>query len=118
MTAQLYLDEDVSPEIARRLRARGIDAVSAHETGTLGVADEDQLVAAQRDGRAIVSFNFRDFLRLGREWRVSGRRHSGIVISFRQYSTRETDDAVDALSNLVEREVDLADGVWVLDVYA
>jgi ActR/RegA family two-component response regulator len=39
----LYTDEDVTDLLARALRARGFDVVSAHENDTEGESDADQL---------------------------------------------------------------------------
>jgi len=50
---KLYLDENLSPRIAELLRARGLDAVIAHEAGNTELADHAQLRYATSRGRAI-----------------------------------------------------------------
>ena len=38
---KLYLDEDISPKVSEILRKKGMDAVSAHETGMLEASDDE-----------------------------------------------------------------------------
>jgi len=83
--ARLYLDEDVIPELVQVLRAQGYDVVSVHEEQALGLGDDEQLARATALGRAVLSFNFPHFLKLGRDWSLAGRQHAGIIVSFRQY---------------------------------
>ncbi len=40
---KVQLDEDVNPLLARDLRDRGYDAISAGEANSLGLGDRDQL---------------------------------------------------------------------------
>jgi predicted nuclease of predicted toxin-antitoxin system len=40
---KLYLDEDISPKVSVILKKKGMDAVSAHETGMLEASDDEQL---------------------------------------------------------------------------
>jgi uncharacterized protein with PIN domain len=119
VTARLYLDEDVLPELARLLRAAGHDAVSAHEEGALGISDEEQLVRATGQGRALVSFNYRHFIRLAREWSKEGREHAGIVVSFRQYRRRQLGELRRAVIRFLDSvdEGRLRNAVYVLDEY-
>jgi len=86
MPASLYLDDDVTPALARLLLARGIDAITTAEAGTLGSADEVHLEFAARAGRVLLSYNYHDFLPLAEQWFVIGREHQGVILSFHQYS--------------------------------
>lgn len=119
MTPSLYLDEDVVPELARLLRSHGHDAVSAHEVGALQLEDPEQLERATSEGRALLTYNYHDFLRISDEWFRSGRSHAGIVISYRQYSRHELGAlfrAVVALLESLTAEA-LQNSVTVLDQF-
>ncbi|HEX6030509.1 MAG TPA: DUF5615 family PIN-like protein [Tepidiformaceae bacterium] len=52
---RLLLDENVSQEIAGRLRGRGIDVVTVVEAGRASMADPDQLGFARASGRILVT---------------------------------------------------------------
>jgi hypothetical protein len=77
---RVYLDESLSPTIAALLRARGVDAVSAHEVGRLGADDRSQLRYATEEGRAIVTPNLRDFLTLAADAVRENELHGGIIL--------------------------------------
>lgn len=78
---RLYLDEDVDPQIAERLTTTGLDILTTREAGRRGSTDEEQLIFAAGEDRAIYSHNVRDFEQLARSWAASGRHHSGILYS-------------------------------------
>jgi predicted nuclease of predicted toxin-antitoxin system len=78
---KLYLDEDVDPLLAPVLRERGIDCLSTREAQNLGHSDVQQLTFATNQGRVILTFNVKDFLRLAKELTNSSRHHSGIIVS-------------------------------------
>jgi hypothetical protein len=117
--ARLYLDEDVIPDLARVLRSTGHDVVSAQEVGAFGIGDEEQLTRATADGRALLSFNYRHFLKIGHDWFVASRPHAGIVVSFRQYRRRELRELAQAVAALFDALTpqDLANSVRVLDEF-
>jgi predicted nuclease of predicted toxin-antitoxin system len=77
---RFYLDEDLSPRIAAALRARGIDATSAHDGGGLNRTDREQLAAATDEGRCLVTGNVRHFVHLARQAINEARPHAGIVL--------------------------------------
>lgn len=79
---KLLLDEMYPARLAGALRERGADAEGVDERSPLrGLADEELLVVAAREGRALVGENVADFMRLYGEWSAAGRRHAGIVIA-------------------------------------
>lgn len=78
---RLYLDEHVPVVLASFLVAHGTDCLTTRDAGNLSLSDEDQLIAAARDHRTLVTFDSVDFLRLAQEWRLAGRSHSGIILS-------------------------------------
>ena len=81
MAIRLYLDEDVDPLLAHILRSRGVDCLSTQDANNLGRTDPDQLTFAVDNGRAILTFNVKDFVQLASTYTVSGRQHSGIIVS-------------------------------------
>ncbi len=83
MSFALYLDENVPTDLAESLRQRGFDAVTAFEASRSqqGISDEDQLRFAADEGRAILTFNAKDFVLIAISWASSGLDHSGIILS-------------------------------------
>lgn len=81
MAIRLYLDEDVDPLLAQVLRDRGMDCLSTLEANNRGLPDPDQLTFATAQGRAILTFNVKDFVDLSREYARFSRHHGGIIVS-------------------------------------
>jgi hypothetical protein len=77
---KVYLDENLSPEIAKILRRADVDAVSAHEVGNVQLDDQAQIVYATSRGRVFVTANVVDFLALGREAVQTNTEHAGIIL--------------------------------------
>jgi predicted nuclease of predicted toxin-antitoxin system len=71
---RFQLDEHVAPAIARALRQRGIDVITAREAGLLGASDVQHLARAHAEQRVMVTQDD-DFLRLHHEQQL----HSGIA---------------------------------------
>lgn len=70
-----------SPLIARELRRRGHDVVSAHEEPGSGIADEDLFDHARSEQRALVTENVRDYRPLAEALISVGEGHSGLVFT-------------------------------------
>jgi uncharacterized protein with PIN domain len=98
---RLYLDEDIMPLFARLLRARGHDVVSAHEVGATALGDEDQLERASELGRTILTWNYKDFIRISQECAAANIPHGGIIISYHHYKANEISVGVEIISNLM-----------------
>lgn len=75
--ARVYTDEDFPGPATRRLRELGHDVLTAREAGNADrqMPDHDVLRFAHSEGRAVLTLNRRDFIRLHN----SGAEHSGIV---------------------------------------
>lgn len=95
--ARLYADEDFSYPVVQRLRQLGHDIVTAHEAGQANQRIEDNAVLAfaSEEGRAVLTFNRRHFIRL--HSMVSS--HEGIVVCSR-------DDDVSALADRLHHQLD------------
>lgn len=70
---RFYLDQHIASLVARGLRQRGIDVLTAEEAGRCGLPDSDQLEFAKIEQRVMVTFDA-DYLQLA----ASGVEHFGI----------------------------------------
>ena len=76
----MYLDEDISSKVAEILRKKGMDAVSAHETGMLEASDDEQLAFAASEGRTMVTRNRDDYITLSVQFFEDLKPHKGLII--------------------------------------
>ena len=58
-----------------------MDCLSTNEAANQGRSDGEQLAFATSQGRAILTFNVKDFVRLARAYADSGQHHGGIIVS-------------------------------------
>jgi len=77
----IYLDADVHPVVARILRGRGFDAISANDVGHRQASDREQLDFAVAQRRTLVTFNVSDFVGEARAYAQEDRNHWGIIVS-------------------------------------
>ncbi|HEY1378229.1 MAG TPA: DUF5615 family PIN-like protein [Gemmataceae bacterium] len=84
--AQLYADENFDYPVVVELRRLGHDVLRAQDAGQggQGIPDPAVLAFATAAGRAVLTFNHRDFKRLHRQ----GVTHAGIISC-----TRDDDSA-------------------------
>src|SRR3972149_5717998 len=78
MAIKIYTNESGHVAVATGLRRRGVGAVSALDTGNLGLTDENQLDYAARHKAAIFTHDA-DFLRLAQQWATRKKPHWGII---------------------------------------
>jgi predicted nuclease of predicted toxin-antitoxin system len=86
--ARLYFDRHIMARLAVDLRGRGFDILTTEKAGLDTATDEEQLAFATAEGRAILTFNIRDFAPLHTSWLAAGRPHAGIIVS-RQLGSRQ-----------------------------
>ena len=77
---KLYLDENISPIIAKKLREKGIDTISVHENLMRSKSDIEQLEFAISEKRTIVTYDIADFLELAKDYIARGKAHCGIIL--------------------------------------
>lgn len=81
MELRLYVDEDAGEHaVIQGLRARGVDLLTTIEADHCGASDQKQLALAVQYGRAIYTFNVRDFALLHRQYLDQGIDHHGIIV--------------------------------------
>jgi hypothetical protein len=88
---RLHFDADAMQRaVVQGLRARGVDAITAHEAGMAGATDEEHLEFARAHGRVLFSFNVSDFFRIHTDYLSQGELHAGIILApQQQYSIGE-----------------------------
>jgi predicted nuclease of predicted toxin-antitoxin system len=85
---RLYLDRHIMGRLAVDLRGRGYDTVRTEEVGKDTASDEEQLVFATAENRAVLTFNIRDFAPLHEAWQAARRAHAGVIVS-QQFGRRD-----------------------------
>jgi predicted nuclease of predicted toxin-antitoxin system len=78
---KLLLDEHYPNEIASELRAAGHDVATVSERHLNSTGDEQLLVIASTEDRAMLTNNARDFLPIVSRWATSGRDHCGLLLT-------------------------------------
>lgn len=81
MPPKLHLNEHLSPRLAQQLRAYGFDVTSTLEMKMVEADDDEQLAYAASSGRAIVTFNHKDFALRHDHYLAEGKDHWGIILS-------------------------------------
>ena len=99
MSFALYLDEHVNPLLAALLQSLGHDVLTTHEAGNDGANDEAQMTFAAENGRAILTYDIKDYPRMATEWSLAGRHHFGVIIA-RRSSAQDLRQRVLALFEL------------------
>jgi predicted nuclease of predicted toxin-antitoxin system len=89
--ARLYADENFPYAVVVQLRLRGHDVLTVQEAGRQGSSDAAVLAYAAAAGRAVLTLNRSDFIRL----HAQTASHRGIVVC--------TDDAPLALASRIDQ---------------
>ena len=97
----LHLDADTSSKaLHSALLARGHDVTrTPTEWMPLDASDEQQLLGATAQGRAIFTYNIRDFIVLGKRY----PHHGGIILAFQK--SMKLNETIEALDRVL-RETD------------
>ena len=85
---RFLLDHHISPVVAVHLRDAGHDVVSAAERNWQRAPDEDLVVLATGDRRAVVTANVRHFAPIARDMAERGEDHWGIVLASSSFPLR------------------------------
>lgn len=116
---KLYLDDDsAAPLLARLLSQAGHDVQSPGDVGLSGEDDAVHLRHAARDGRAIITGNYRDFFNLHLLIVQLQGHHSGVLVVRRDNDpSRDLTPAgiVRALRNLLAANVPVQDQYVILN---
>ena len=77
----LFIDECVHFKLAEALRSVGWDAVHVAEIDRRRESDESQLAFATSVGRAVITYNARDYSPMHYRWQGLGKEHAGLILS-------------------------------------
>ncbi|MGH7138072.1 MAG: DUF5615 family PIN-like protein [Pirellulales bacterium] len=97
---RFYFDQHVQRSLARALRARGVDVLTAQDAGRCGLPDPDQLAFATAEERVMMTFDT-DYLAL----HYAGTQHAGIAwCQKRKYTVGELLGALTLLHGVLSRD--------------
>jgi hypothetical protein len=102
----LYFDEDVSVGIVENLRTRGFDVLSSRDADTLGKSDDDQMLYAVTQKRAIVTHNRADFELQHAKFLEQGLKHYGVIIAKRRKDAEVTAKLLTLLDDVTAEEME------------
>jgi predicted nuclease of predicted toxin-antitoxin system len=103
------LAEQLSPQIAARLRERGHDVVAvAERTDLVGRSDRSVLDIASADSRAVITNNIKDFRPIAAERLARGETHRGLILlpSKRTRTRAVVESLAEAIDTVLEANPD------------
>jgi predicted nuclease of predicted toxin-antitoxin system len=116
---KLYLDDDIaSTLLTALLRRAGHDVQIPADVGMVGKRDPAHLTYAVRQGRTIVSYNYKDYDPLHDLVMAVQGHHPGIFVVRRDNDPRRNlnaGDIVRAIANLLASGVPIPDGYHILN---
>jgi hypothetical protein len=116
---KIYLDDDSAAAVlVRLLLADGHDVVTPVQVGNVGKRDPAHFLYALRDGRAILTRNYRDFELLHELVIGSGGHHAGVLADRRDNNPKRDltyKQLVRALRNLIKSGIPVADDLIILN---
>ena len=101
----LYFDEDVSVGIVENLRTRGFDVLSVRDAGARGRSDDEQMLYAVSQKRAIVTHNRVDFEKQHVKLLENGMQHYGVIIAKRRRDTEAVSKLLELLDTVTAEEM-------------
>lgn len=85
----IYSDEDVTPKLARALRAQGYDAQSYLDVGMIAKEDDMHFAYAIQHECAILTNNAKHFDKMAGNWVRHSNHHYGVIIATQKMSFSE-----------------------------
>lgn len=101
----LYFDEDVSAGIVENLRTRGFDVLSARDADALGKSDDEQMLYAVSQRRAMFTHNRVDFEKQHTKFLESGMNHHGVIIAKRRRDAEVVSKLLALLDTMTAEEI-------------
>lgn len=99
----LYFDEDVSLGIADNLHTRGFDVLSFRDASMSGKSDDEQMLYAVSQRRAIITHNRLDFEAQHSKYIQDGLKHYGVIVA-KRHKDEEVVTKILALLDAVSAE--------------
>jgi len=119
MPLSLYLDDCADDDtLAALLRQVGHQVHTPRVTGTSGVADDEHLGYAARQGYTLLTKDPDDFIELHTHWQAVNRTHSGILLLYEEKEVSKNlsrAQIVMAIDNLVASGLPLTNEIHTLN---